>query len=139
MNELEKAMIIVAVATITFITWELIKKPTKLIKKPTIVDKQLIKKPTIVDKLCYLIKNNDPSRIGNFAYSKVYHYFDDEGNEYSFFLDTVSEKYKVYINHKPYPLKKSESLLIFLAQDSIKEKKDNLLRKIVETNFDNNK
>ena len=129
MNIIEKAMISVAVATIIFIIVELIKKPTM----------ELIKKPTIVDKLCYLIKNNDPSRIGNFAYSKVYYYFDDEGNEYSFFLDTVIKKYKVYINDKPYPITKSESLLIFLAQNSIKEKKDNELRKIVETNFYNNK
>lgn len=125
MNIIEKAMIIVAVATITFI----------------IVDKllELIKKPTIVDKLCYLIKNNVPSRIGNFAYSKVYYYFDDKGNEYRFRLDTDIKKYKVYINDKPYPITKSENLLIFLAQNSIKEKKDNELRKIVETNFYNNK
>jgi len=121
MNIIQKTMIIVAVATITFITW------------------QLIKKPTIVDKLCYLIKNNDPSRIGNFAYSKVYYYFDDEENEYSFFFDTTDEEYKVYINDKPYPITKSESFLILLAKNSIKEKKDNELRKIVETNFYNNK
>ena len=110
-----------------------------MINKIKIEKYELIKKPTIVDKLCYLIKNNDPSRIGNFAYSKVYYYFDDEGNKYSFFLDTIIEKYRVYINDKPYPITESESMLIFLAQNSIEEKKDNLLRKIVETNFDNNK